>query len=175
MDNLLMDNLTKQSFNYPLSIDPVALPELTEHRLTAHVLRLDKIHPVMCCNKWIELKNHLDAAMKKAGQHIIPFGGPWSNHIIATAFAARQVGLRATGFIRGEQPAVLSDTLRAAAGYGMHLEFISREAYRAKDTTAFLKQLTAKCPSAWPIPEEQAASLPITPIAQLLHTLDYSH
>ncbi|HEX9513829.1 MAG TPA: pyridoxal-phosphate dependent enzyme [Puia sp.] len=178
MDNLLMDNLTKQSFNYPLSIDPVTLPELTEHRLTAHVLRLDKIHPVISGNKWFKLKNHLDAAMKKSGQHIITFGGPWSNHIIATAFAARQVGLRATGFIRGEQPAVLSDTLRAAAGYGMHLEFISREAYRAKDTPAFLEQLTAKWPGAWVIPEGGAGSLGIKGSEEILQAVDksqYSH
>src|SRR5436305_6271207 len=104
MDNLLMDNLTKWSFNYPLSIDPVILPELTEYRLTADVLRLDKIHPVISGNKWFKLKNHSHAAMKKSGQHIISFGGPWSNHIIATAFAAQQAGLRATGIIRGERP-----------------------------------------------------------------------
>src|SRR5258708_34836917 len=161
MDNLLNVKLTKQSFNYPLSIGPVPLPELTEHRLTAHVLRLDKIHPVISGNKWFKLKNHLDAAMKKSGQHIITFGGPWSNHIIATAFAARQVGLRATGLIRGEQPAVLSDPLRAAAGNGMHLEFISREGFRAKDTPAFLEHPTAKWPGAWVIPEGGAGRLGI--------------
>jgi 1-aminocyclopropane-1-carboxylate deaminase/D-cysteine desulfhydrase-like pyridoxal-dependent ACC family enzyme len=174
MDNLLMDNLTKQLFNYPLSIDPVTLPELTEHRLTAHVLRLDKIHPVISGNKWFKLKSHLHAAMKKPGQHIITFGGPWSNHIIAAAFAAQQAGLRATGIIRGEQPAALSDTLRQAAGYGMQLEFISREAYRAKDTPAFLEQLRAKWPGAWVIPEGGAGPLGVKGSEEILRAVDKS-
>ena len=178
MDNLLMDNLTKWSFNYPLSIDRIILPELTEYRLTADVLRLDKIHPVISGNKWFKLKNHLHAAMKKPGQHIISFGGPWSNHIIATAFAAQQAGLRATGIIRGERPPALSDTLRAAAGYGMHLEFISREAYRAKDTPLSLQQLTEKWPDAWVIPEGGAGPLGVRgseEILQTANTADYTH
>jgi 1-aminocyclopropane-1-carboxylate deaminase/D-cysteine desulfhydrase-like pyridoxal-dependent ACC family enzyme len=178
MDNLLMDNLTMQSFNNPLSIDPVLLPELTQHRITAHVLRLDKIHPVISGNKWFKLKGHLQAAIKKSSRHIITFGGPWSNHIIATACAAQQAGLRATGFIRGEQPALLSDTLRAAAGYGMHLEFISRQEYATKDSPAFLERLSARWPGSFIIPEGGAGSLGIKGSEEILQAVDkslYSH
>jgi len=178
MDNLLMDNLTKRAFNYPLSIDNVILPELLQYQVTIHVLRLDGIHPVISGNKWFKLKNHLLAGMTKSCQHIITFGGPWSNHIIATAFAAQQAGLRATGFIRGERPPLLSDTLQAAVGYGMNLEFISREAYRAKDTPFFLEQLTEKWPDAWIIPEGGAGPLGVKGSEEILQATDtssYSH
>jgi 1-aminocyclopropane-1-carboxylate deaminase len=60
---------------------------------------------------------------------LVTFGGAFSNHIVATAFAARQAGLKSLGIIRGEQAPVLSQTLREAAGYGMELTFISRKDY----------------------------------------------
>jgi 1-aminocyclopropane-1-carboxylate deaminase/D-cysteine desulfhydrase-like pyridoxal-dependent ACC family enzyme len=178
MDNLLMDYLTNRSFNYPLSIDPVTLPELTAHRIHADVLRLDKIHPVISGNKWYKLKYHLQAAMKKPSQSIITFGGAWSNHIIATAYAAQQAGFRAIGMIRGEKPDFLSYTLRAVADYGMQVEFISREEYKLKDDPAFLEQLLARWPGAYIIPEGGAGSLGIKGSEDILQTVDksqYSH
>jgi 1-aminocyclopropane-1-carboxylate deaminase len=50
---------------------------------------------------------------------------PWSNHLIAAAYATHRQGLTAIGIVRGERPPVLSATLTAAAAYGMQLEFIS--------------------------------------------------
>jgi 1-aminocyclopropane-1-carboxylate deaminase len=178
MDNLLMDNLMNRSFNYPLSIDVLELPELAEQGISAHVLRLDKIHPVLSGNKWFKLKNHLQAAKKKSSQHIITFGGAWSNHIIAAAYAAQQAGFRAIGIIRGEKPVFLSYTLQAAADYGMLLEFISREEYKLKDDPSFLEQLAARWPGAYIIPEGGAGDLGIKGSEDILQAVDssqYSH
>ena len=178
MDNLLMDNLTKRSFDYPLSIDALTLPEWTQQRICADVLRLDKLHPVISGNKWFKLKGYVQAAIQQSGQHLITFGGAWSNHIVAAACVAQQAGLRATGFIRGERPAVLSDTLQEAAGYGMQLEFLSREAYKTKDSPAFLEQLATRYPGAFIIPEGGAGSLGIKgseDILQTVDTADYTH
>lgn len=178
MDNLLMDNSTDRAFNYPLSIDTVVLPELVRQHISMDVLRLDKIHPVISGNKWFKLKNHLQAAIQLSGQHLITFGGAWSNHIVATACAAQQAGLRATGFIRGERPALLSDTLREAAGYGMQLEFISRGAYKTKDSPTFREQLATQYPDAYIIPEGGAGLPGIKGSEDILQTVDkscYSH
>lgn len=178
MDNLLMDNLTNRSFNYPLSIDPVILPEFTERHIGMDVLRLDKLHPVVSGNKWFKLKDHLRAAVQQSSQHVITFGGGWSNHIVAAAYAAQQAGLRVTGFIRGERPARLSYTLLDAAAYGMQLEFMSRQEYAAKDTPAFLEQLATRYPGAYIIPEGGAGTLGIKGSEDILRTVDtsgYSH
>jgi 1-aminocyclopropane-1-carboxylate deaminase len=178
MDNLLMDNLTKPSFNYPLSIDPVTLPEWTQQPISADVLRLDQLHPVISGNKWFKLKGDVQAAIQLSGQHLITFGGAWSNHIVATACVAQQAGLRATGFIRGERPAYLSDTLQEAAGYGMHLEYLTREAYKTKDSPAFMEELSARYPGSFIIPEGGAGSLGIKGSEDILRTVDtssYSH
>ncbi|HTI07277.1 MAG TPA: pyridoxal-phosphate dependent enzyme [Puia sp.] len=178
MDNLLMDNLTKRSFDYPLSIDTLTLPEWAQQRISADVLRLDKLHPVISGNKWFKLKGYVQAAIQQSGQHLITFGGAWSNHIVATACLAQQAGLRAIGFIRGECPALLSDTLQEAAGYGMQLEFLSREAYKTKDSPVFLEQLATRYPGAFIIPEGGAGNLGIKGSEDILQTVDtssYSH
>jgi len=178
MDNLLMDNLMKPTFNYPLSIQTVELPELAQHHVRMDVLRLDLIHPVVSGNKWFKLKEWLRIAAAGGSSHLITFGGAWSNHIVATAFAAREAGLSATGIIRGERPARPSATLVAAEGYGMQLEFITRAAYRQKDDPLFLAGLAARYPGAVRIPEGGAGEPGIKGSMDILREVDsspYSH
>ena len=83
--------------------DRLEWPEFARQGIGATVLRLDKIHPVVSGNKWFKLKEHLRIAAEKKSVGIVSFGGAWSNHIVATAYAARMAGLRATGIIRGER------------------------------------------------------------------------
>jgi 1-aminocyclopropane-1-carboxylate deaminase/D-cysteine desulfhydrase-like pyridoxal-dependent ACC family enzyme len=178
MDNLLMDNLMKPTFNYPLSIQTVELPELAQHHVRMDVLRLDLMHPVISGNKWFKLKEWLRIAAAGGSSHLITFGGAWSNHIIAAAFAAREAGLSATGVIRGERPARLSATLTAAEAYGMQLEFVTRTAYRQKDDPIFLAGLSARYPGAVIIPEGGAGEPGIKGSMDILKEVDsspYSH
>ncbi|ANI89070.1 hypothetical protein A9P82_07070 [Arachidicoccus ginsenosidimutans] len=96
------------------------------------VLRLDAMHDVVSGNKWFKLKYYLQEAKAKGFKTIATFGGAYSNHIVATAFAARVSGFRSIGIIRGEEPKILSHTLKNAMEYGMQLHFVSRENYRDK-------------------------------------------
>jgi len=75
----------------------------------------------------------LQKANTTGKQTIATFGGAWSNHIVATAFAAREAGLQSVGIIRGEKPAILSATLLHAESYGMQLVYVTREEYRHKE------------------------------------------
>src|ERR1700744_3955955 len=118
--------------------EPLEWPGLAEKNISADILRLDKLHPVISGNKWFKLKGYLQEALQSAGHTMITFGGAWSNHLIAAACAARQHGLHAVGIVRGERPPVLSVTLTAAAAYGMQLEFIPRGEYAKKETPDFL-------------------------------------
>lgn len=94
------------------------------------VLRLDKLHDIISGNKWFKLKYYLEDAKQKGYNTIATFGGSFSNHIVATAFACNSVGMKSIGVIRGEQPAVLSHTLQSAKQYGMELEFVNRALYK---------------------------------------------
>jgi 1-aminocyclopropane-1-carboxylate deaminase len=135
---------------FALTVESLPWPELAEQKLQADVLRLDQLHPVLSGNKWFKLQQHLQLAGRSP---ILTFGGAWSNHLVATAFAAQQTGLSAIGIIRGERSSTLSATLQEAAGYGMQLEFITREQYAQKTQPALLHQWNDRFPGAYIIPE----------------------
>jgi 1-aminocyclopropane-1-carboxylate deaminase len=115
-----------------ITVDELHLPLLKEKKARAAVLRLDKVHPIISGNKWFKLKYYLEEARKESKDHIITFGGAFSNHIVATAAAGKLSGFKTTGIIRGEEPTNLSHTLKHAKEFGMQLIFISREDYRDK-------------------------------------------
>jgi 1-aminocyclopropane-1-carboxylate deaminase len=154
--------------------EPLEWPGLAEKKVSADILRLDKLHPVISGNKWFKLKEYLPEAMQSPGHTLITFGGAWSNHLIAAACAARQLGLSAIGIVRGERPPVLSETLMAAAAYGMQLEFISRHEYTRKEEPDFLRQLTDRFPGAYIIPEGGAGPIGIKGCEDILRLSDTS-
>jgi 1-aminocyclopropane-1-carboxylate deaminase len=161
--------------NYPSLVESLSWPELTARDIDADILRLDKLHPVVSGNKWFKLKGYLQEV---SGHSILTFGGAWSNHLIATAYAARQTGLSAIGIVRGERPPVLSSTLEAAAAYGMHLEFISRKEYAKKEQPDSLRQLADRYPGAYIIPEGGAGITGIRGSEDILRGIDaekYTH
>ncbi|NNC82753.1 MAG: pyridoxal-phosphate dependent enzyme [Flavobacteriales bacterium] len=94
------------------------------------VLREDEIHPIVSGNKWRKLKYPLLKAKKNGTEVLVTFGGAYSNHIAATAFAAKVSGLRSIGLIRGHELQVENSTLKTAQENGMQLQFVDRSAYR---------------------------------------------
>jgi 1-aminocyclopropane-1-carboxylate deaminase len=102
------------------------------------VLRLDLLHPVISGNKWFKLKEYIKDAISLEKKIIATWGGAYSNHIVATAAAAKEFGLSSIGIIRGEQPSALSHTLQEAINFGMELFFVSRAAYQEKKIPAAL-------------------------------------
>ena len=139
------------------TIDELNLPEFAEKNLSVDVLRLDKIHPVISGNKWFKLKYYLQNAVEQK-KSIITFGGAYSNHIIATAYAAKQLQLQAIGIIRGEEPHQLSHTLLLAKKAGMKLIFASRNEYLKKNDGDFISDLKLEYPNSLIIPEGGAGS-----------------
>jgi 1-aminocyclopropane-1-carboxylate deaminase len=120
-----------------ITVDTVSLGRHNE--ISADVLRLDKIDPVISGNKWFKLRYYLEEAKSQLKKGILTFGGAWSNHIIATATACHQNGLQSIGIIRGEEPPQLSPTLLHAKEQGMQLVFISRNAYQNKEIPATIQ------------------------------------
>ncbi len=108
-------------------VQPVVLFDSQIARLD--LLRLDLIHPVVSGNKWFKLKEWLDIATKGKKDGIITAGGAYSNHIVATAFAARSAGLQSVAIIRGEASALESHSLRDARAYGMAIQFTNRSGF----------------------------------------------
>lgn len=139
----------------------------------ADVMRLDVVDPVISGNKWFKLKNYLALAREAGSRSIITFGGPYSNHIVATAGACKEMGFSCTGIIRGEAPVTFSHTLLQAQSLGMDLVFISRQDYRDKKIPGKVNQA-----AAYIIPEGGYGTEGAAGISELLRMFDltaYSH
>lgn len=108
--------------------------ETTEkYELTSAVLRIDTIHPIISGNKLFKLKYYLKETIDTNKIGILTFGGYYSNHLVASAYAAKQANLESIGIVRGERPNLLSQTLSDCITYNMELKFYSRNEYDAVD------------------------------------------
>lgn len=94
------------------------------------VKRDDLIDPFISGNKWRKLKYILEDVKLKDKNHLVTFGGAYSNHLVATAAAASRNKLNATAFVRGEK--VANEMLLLCKLFGMTLIFVDREAYKNK-------------------------------------------
>lgn len=98
--------------------------------IEVYLKRDDLIHPIISGNKWRKLKYVLQKASNENKNHLVTFGGAYSNHLLATAAAAAKFGFKSTGIVRGEE--VSNNTLFLCRLHGMQLIFVDRESYRDK-------------------------------------------
>jgi len=126
---------------------------LLQKKISLSVLRLDKIHPIVSGNKLFKLHYFVQQALQSVHETIITFGGAYSNHLVATAFACHEYGLKCIGIVRGEHPKQLSHTLQQCMEYGMTLKFISRTAYAKKEYPDQLNDININFDDAVIIPE----------------------
>jgi len=124
-----------------------------EQGLKVFIKRDDLIHPIISGNKWRKLKYILKRAQAESKNHLVTFGGAYSNHLLATAAAAAKFGFKSTGIVRGE--AVNNDTLFLCRLHGMTLLFTDRESYR--DKQALFDKYFAANPDAFFIDEGGAS------------------
>ena len=124
-----------------------------EHHIELDILRLDLLHPIISGNKFFKLKYPLKQALQEKREGILSFGGAYSNHLHALAFAANRAGLKSVGIIRGEKPSKLSATLEDCMAWRMQLQFVSRDAYRHKTDEEVLQQLQKEFPHYLIVPE----------------------
>jgi 1-aminocyclopropane-1-carboxylate deaminase len=96
---------------------------LYKSRTSFDVLRLDLVHPVISGNKWFKLRKYIEEAQQLGNTTLLTYGGAYSNHIVATAAAAQETGLKSIGIIKSHLPGQLSQTLQDASAYGMQLFF----------------------------------------------------
>lgn len=122
-------------------------------QVTVSVLRLDKIHPLVSGNKLFKLHYFLEEAIEGKHDTVLTFGGAYSNHLTATAYACKLLQLKSIGIVRGEKPAPLSHTLQQCLQDEMQLKFITRLQYDEKDDAAFISELKHEFGECVIIPE----------------------
>jgi 1-aminocyclopropane-1-carboxylate deaminase len=152
-------------------------PLLDQLKVELEVLRLDQVHPTVSGNKFFKLKYNLEEALKQNHRQVLTFGGAYSNHIYATASAAKLAGLQSIGIIRGEVSDEKNPTLRSAKDAGMVLKGISRELYRDKTNSEYLDQLRQELGEFYLIPEGGTNALAIQGTTEILSNsqFNFSH
>ena len=153
----------------------VHLPILDQKKVSLVLKREDCIHPLISGNKYRKLKYNLKEAKTQGFDTLLTFGGAFSNHIAATAYAGKIHGLKTIGIIRGEELAQKwqeNSTLKLAESHGMQFKFVSREAYREKDTPQFIDDLKEEFGAFYLLPEGGTNPLAIKGCEEILTTSD---
>lgn len=146
--------------------------------ITLTIKREDLIHPFVSGNKFRKLKYNLIQAKAENQETLLTFGGAFSNHIAAVAFAGKENGLKTIGIIRGDELAnkiTENPTLLFAKNCGMQLEFVSREEYRKKNEFDFSEDLKLKFGNFYLIPEGGTNQLAVTGCQEILTEEDENY
>ena len=137
-----------------ISIPIIEIP--LEKNIRLFLKREDLIHPHISGNKYWKLFYNINSYLepKPENPFIITFGGAFSNHIAATAALGKKFQLKVLGIIRGEElqnKFQENPTLKLAHENGMEFRFVTREAYRNKESLTQILQ--KEFPEALIIPE----------------------
>lgn len=146
-------------------------PVFAEKGINVSIKRDDLIHPLISGNKWRKLKYTLHKAHREGKNHLVTFGGAFSNHLLATAAAAARFGFKATGIVRGEE--VKNDTLFLCRLHGMQLIFTDRDSYR--DKPALFSRYFGGDDDTFFIDEGGASAEAVTGCSELIAELPISY
>jgi 1-aminocyclopropane-1-carboxylate deaminase len=139
------------------------------------IKREDLIHPFVSGNKFRKLKYNLLQAKAENKDTLLTFGGAFSNHIAAVAYAGKEQGLKTIGIIRGEElldKIQENPTLKFAQENGMQFEFVSREEYRLKNEESFIEKLRNKFGDFYLVPEGGTNELAVKGCEEILTNED---
>ena len=154
-----------------IETEEISIPLFEEKEVRIFIKRIDKLHPFVSGNKWFKLKYNLIEARKQGYETLLTYGGAYSNHIAATAFAAKDNGFKSIGIIRGERYLPLNPTLKFAEDNGMVLQYVNRNDYREKKTD-FLEQFKLNFGDFYLIPEGGSNELAIEGTSEILDVND---
>lgn len=143
--------------------------------VSVYIKREDLLHQYISGNKFRKLKYNLLQAKKNGFESLLTFGGAYSNHITATAYAGKLFKFKTIGIIRGEElgndlqkTLNQNSSLKFAYDCGMEFEFISREQYKNKTDLLFLEELKKTYNSFYLIPEGGTNELAIKGCEEIL-------
>ena len=144
---------------------------IQKNGITVAIRREDLIHPFISGNKYRKLKYNLLQAKAENQTTLLTFGGAFSNHIAAVAFAGKEQNFKTIGIIRGDElrgKIQENPTLKFAQENGMQFEFVSRSDYSDKENPDFIKQLREKFGNFCLIPEGGTNNLAIKGCEEIL-------
>ena len=161
--------------NFNLKIETknqqIFLPILEEKKVSLFLKREDIIHPFVSGNKFRKLKYNLLKANEEKKTQLLTFGGAFSNHIAAVAYAGKKNNFETIGIIRGEaleSQIYENPTLLFAQECGMKFHFVTREEYKDKTTALFIEKFRNIYGDFYLIPEGGTNNLAVKGCEEIL-------
>jgi 1-aminocyclopropane-1-carboxylate deaminase len=154
------------------TLQPLNHPLFDQYNIHVEIKRDDIIHPIISGNKWRKLKynlQHVKNTQKFTG--VLSFGGCYSNHIHALAFACFEQKIPCVGIIRGEVEHANNFTLSWARHWGMKLHFVDRKTYRRRHDRTYLADLQQQFPQYFIVPEGGSNKLAISGVSEIITEL----
>ncbi|WP_188372668.1 1-aminocyclopropane-1-carboxylate deaminase/D-cysteine desulfhydrase [Winogradskyella haliclonae] len=149
-----------------------------DRNIQLFIKREDLIHPFVSGNKFRKLKYNIIEAKRQKKDTLLTFGGAFSNHIAAVAYAGYSEGFKTIGVIRGEELASqinTNPTLQFAQKHKMTFHFISREDYRKKASEDFQDGLKNRFGAFYLIPEGGTNELAVKGCKEILDFEDVKY
>ena len=88
--------------------------------------REDQLHPTVSGNKFRKLNYNLKQAKQEGQNTLLTFGGPYSNHLAATAAIGKIMRYKTIGIVRGDEERPMNPTMQFCNEQCMTLFHISR-------------------------------------------------
>jgi 1-aminocyclopropane-1-carboxylate deaminase len=146
-----------------------------KNNIQLFIKREDLIHPFISGNKFRKLFYNLSKAKEDNYATLLTFGGAYSNHIAAVAYAGKKYGFNTIGIIRGEElvsKVEENSTLKFAQQNGMQFVFESREEFRNRHDVEYIETLRQKFGSFYLIPEGGTNALAVKGCKEILTVND---
>lgn len=161
------------------SLNKIEADLFTKAGVTVYVKRDDLVHPIYGGNKFRKLKYTIEHIKQQGIKTVLTFGGSYSNHIAATAFAGRQYGFATIGIIRGDELGITPDssiqnnkTLREASQNDMQFKFVSRADYKRKYDSTYWDELQNEFGNVLIVPEGGSNELALKGCAEAVSEID---
>lgn len=154
-------------------LQQVDIPDLVKRGIKLYVKRDDLIHVEVSGNKWRKLKYNIEQVYQGKFDGVFTFGGAFSNHLVATASACHQLGLKSIGFVRGNELNENSnETLARCRTLGMELRFLTREEYALRNDKQYIHELQSENLGYFPVPEGGANYLGVIGCQEIVNEID---
>ena len=143
-------------------------PTKTINNISLLCKRDDLIHPIISGNKWRKLSSTLAYLEQSKSQHVVSFGGAYSNHLHALSYACMCSNIQLTAIIRGNYELSLTPTLIDMLNWGTNLHYVSKIEYQQRTSEEYCQKLQSQFKADYIIPEGGSSKDCLQGVAKML-------
>ena len=154
-------------YYHPSPLEPLKNQLFDDNGVSVFLKRDDLFPGEISGNKYRKLKYNLEELVQTGKKGIVTFGGIYSNHLRATAAAAKLYGIPSVGYVRDTRNGNEPENLCFLKQSGMELIFLTRDEYRQRNEPEFLLKTREKFQDYSLLPEGGTNDLAIKGCAEI--------